>query len=206
MSQFSQLREEFIIYYREFRCEWAPQNPLRIWNLAVKSIYPEFRSRISPSELLAFIFTTLGFTGSDPIGLFDSFNPDLYSGSLSYEDHFVNFFGRKLRGNIRNFIWITNKKNRVENTAKFQPRPELGLLRKESRSTKEQSHLLLLRCFVHFLTEVEQLVIHLLYWEDLSTRKAGARLSFDHKKVQRVRDRTLERLRLLFKKMNFHEF
>jgi hypothetical protein len=75
------LYREFAHYYTTERCEWAPDNPERVFNLAFKTVYPRYRKRLTPEQFLAEVYGTLGFSSAQPDGLFQTFDPAKYTGA-----------------------------------------------------------------------------------------------------------------------------
>jgi hypothetical protein len=192
------LYEEFARYYVEERCEWAPANPRRVFNLAFERFYPGVQNRMSPEEFLGVVYQTLGFRGTDRDGLFQTFNPALYRGHRPLDDHFVSFFARKLKGKLGRAVGRTTDRERPGDPHTFRTDPGLGLVNHRDVSDRDREHLADLPAVLSFLDPRERAVVHLLYWDDLSTRKAATLLNIDHKTVARVRDGAVAKLRRLY--------
>src|SRR5262249_23061713 len=93
----SRLFREFAQFYLTEKCDWAPSNPRRVFNMAVEVLYKECRNKLSEEQVLAELYGVFGFAGADPPGLFQTFDPTRYRGRLRVEDHFINLFVRKLK-------------------------------------------------------------------------------------------------------------
>src|SRR5689334_19672496 len=91
------LYREFASFYEAERCPWAPENPKRAFNLAFKVIYPNVYDQFTEEEFLQLMYDTLGFPGSTPEGLFQTFDPKQYGGALPIETHFLNLFKQQLQ-------------------------------------------------------------------------------------------------------------
>jgi RNA polymerase sigma factor (sigma-70 family) len=65
----------------------------------------------------------------------------------------------------------------------------------ETRPASEQARLDALPAALAGLDPRERGVLHLVYWADLSARKAGALLGLDHKTVGRVHATAVRKLR-----------
>jgi RNA polymerase sigma factor (sigma-70 family) len=194
----SRLYGEFARFYEQQRCPWAPANPKRIFNLAFDKLYPRFYDRLSEEQFLSAVYATLGFPGSDPKGMFETFDPAKYRGSRGLDDHFVSLFARKLTGKLTRAVSRTTDRGRRGDPAKFRPDPALGLLDERVRPESEQACLDLLPAVLACLDARERAVIHLTYWGDLSARKVGELLGMDHKGVARVHDRAVGKLRRMY--------
>src|SRR5262249_25585806 len=97
----SRLYREFAEFYDEEWCRWAPDNPRRGFNLAFEKVYPKFSDRLTEEEFIAVMYSTLGFHGSKPPGLFETFDPGRYGCRLPLDDHFVNLFKARLEWRVR---------------------------------------------------------------------------------------------------------
>jgi RNA polymerase sigma factor (sigma-70 family) len=208
------LYDEFAAYYASERCRWAPNDPRRVFNLALKSIYPSYNRRLTAEQFLALIYDTLGVRQGRPRGLFQSFNPGKYKGRLSLQDHFVNLFMRRLKDRLKgNLSRNGTDQNRQADASEFQARPELGLYKVTRTSRWNRQRVESLPEALAFLLthdrEVEnavaealaglglqeEQVIRLTYWGGLSRRKIGRLLGLDHKTVARRYDDALWKLR-----------
>jgi RNA polymerase sigma factor (sigma-70 family) len=189
------LYREFEAFYREHRCAWSPPNPRRIFNLCFKTFYPAYRRRLTRAEFLAVMYDTLGVQEGEPRGLFQTFDPAKYKGKLPLDSHFVNLFKKKLWGKVFRRLRPPTDQGRPADPARFLPRPELGLWTAKMRSVLDRA----LQDAVHealdCLDEVEQAIIRLAYWCDLSARCIGRHLRLDHKTVGRKHERALQKLR-----------
>jgi hypothetical protein len=191
----SRLYREFAEFYTTERCRWAPTNPRRAFNLAFGSISSQFRDQLTMEQILAVMFETLGYRGAPRPGLFQTFEPAKYKGMRPLEEHFLSLFARKLKGKLTSLLRRTTDHGRKGDRTKFRPNPALGLLRQEVRPASEQDKLDSLLAILAVLDAREREVVHLLYWRDLSARKAGEWLGMNHKTVGRVHESALAKLR-----------
>lgn len=177
------LYPEFARYYTAERCAWAPENPRRLFNLAFDSIYPDYEDELSPEQCLGVVYDTLGVGRT---GLFRTFDPAEYHGTLPLEYHFANMFARRLRGNLKREVKRARRRKRLRDHSD------------QTRTAGEQFLLNLLPVFVGCLTARERVVIHLRYWWSMSSREVGARLRVDHKTAGRILANALRKLRRMF--------
>lgn len=186
---------EFAEYYLAQRCRWAPRTPDRVFFLAYKVVYPQYRRRMTRAEFLGVVYDTLGFRGAARKGLFQTFDLKEYKGALSAEDHFVNFFKQKLLGNLDLATRRTTDSGRPGDPNQFPHRPELGLVH-ESPPTPtddiDQDDL------IGVLSDRERDVIRLMYWGGLSARRVGLELGIDHKTVTAAHHEALFCLRRVY--------
>ncbi|AMV29380.1 RNA polymerase sigma factor SigB [Gemmata sp. SH-PL17] len=193
----NQLYREFALYYEAERCQWAPLNPKRVFELAFGTILREYEGRVTGEELLGLMYTTLGFPGAEPPGLFQKFDPRKYHGVLTPENHFVNLFGQTLRGRLDRAVARTTDNGRKGNRSKFRNTPALGLVCERVAVPSERAKLVVLPALLEFLDERERLVISLTYWGGHSSREVGDLLGMHHTTVLRVRDAAVAKLRYL---------
>ncbi len=191
----NRLYQEFAHYYMAERCQWAPTNPRRAFNLAFEIASRRNYRPLSEEHVLTVVYATLGFRGADRPGLFQTFDPAKYNGTLPLNDHFINLFARKFSGKLSKEMSRTTDRGRKGDAEKFQTTPGLGL-RNERTLPDRNRHLLddlpeVLNC----LNGRERGVIHLLYWEDLSARKIGALMGIDHKTVASVHQTAVSKMR-----------
>jgi RNA polymerase sigma factor (sigma-70 family) len=183
-------REEFSEYYnRELkrwiaedasRADWAPRNPNRLFNLALKTLYPEYRKKMSVWAFLAEIYKTLGFHSEERKGLFQKFDPCRYQGTLALADHFTNLFKKRLKANLDRAVRVKTDERRCKKPERYRG------LRCASRTRWQKWELEgVLLVMVAKLGDAERVIIWLRYWEGLSDRKIGQRLDIDHKTVRR---------------------
>jgi RNA polymerase sigma factor (sigma-70 family) len=189
---------EFAQFYTSERCPWAPANPRRAFNMAFRKVYPEFSDRLSREQTLAAAYETLGYRGAPRPGLFETFDPDKYTGTRPLEEHFLSLFARKLTGKLKALLRRTTDSGRSGDRGKFRPDPDLGLLREDVRVASEEERLMALPAVLACLSPRERAVVHLLYWGDLSAHKAGKLLELSHKTVCRAHRSALAKLRRLY--------
>ncbi len=193
------LDREFEHYYALHRCLWAPASPHRIFNLCFKHVFPAYRNRMSPEQLLATIYRTLGIPGDKPAGLFHSFDPEKYKGQLPLEAHFVNLFKWKLKGNLGRVLRRATDRSRRGDQEKFVARTEIGLQKVETRFSQHNVKAVeSLPEALSLLEGDERRVIQSTYWGGGSTRKIGLELRMDHKTVERRRDAALAKLQRFY--------
>ncbi len=189
------LHNEFARYYTAERCEWAPTNPRRAFNLAFEIASRRKYRPLSEEHVLTVVYATLGFRGADQPGLFQTFDPAMYNGTRHLSDHFINLFARKLSGKLSREMTRTTDRGRKGDVEKFQTTPGLGLLNERTQPDRNRHLLDDLPEVLSCLNGRERGVIHLLYWEDLSARKVGALLGMDHKTVASVHQTAVNKLR-----------
>src|SRR5213080_1787408 len=107
------LYREFASYYVQQRCPWAPTNPRRLFNLALKSMFRRFGKRITLWELVGEMYATLGVARGEPRGLFQDFDPSRYHGKLLLESHFANMFKQRLRARLRRACYPRSGRDRL---------------------------------------------------------------------------------------------
>jgi hypothetical protein len=144
-GEMARLYQEFASYYVQERAcwvaedpirdGWAPHNPRRLFNLAVK-VWRAYRKRLPLAQMLAAAYSVLGSgaagrdlpgMGTRPRpGLFRQFDPALYRGRRPLADHFANLFKTRLWANLRRSL-----RPRTDNGRKggeeFQAAPMLGI-------------------------------------------------------------------------------
>lgn len=193
----SRLYNEFAVFYSAHRCEHAPENPRRIFNLTFDTIYVKnYRRRMSEEEFLGVLYATLGFPGSEPPGLFETFDMRKYAGEKSAENHFLWFFARKLHGNIKSGF----RKSKV-NPARFVPHPKLSIHKGAATSETPANQQVRPQDVPELMAElspVEVAVMHLKCWRDLSDREVGKLLDLDNRAVCRVRSAVAKRIQQSF--------
>jgi hypothetical protein len=123
--------EEFCRYYvREWgrwvaedasRADWAPRNPKRLFNLALKKLYPDCRKKMSIWAFLAEIYKTLGFHFEERKGLFQQFDPCRYQGTLALADHFTNLFKKRLKANLDRALKAKTDRRRANASKSISP-------------------------------------------------------------------------------------
>jgi RNA polymerase sigma factor (sigma-70 family) len=192
------LYEEFQGFYTRHRCRWAPANPRRIFNLCFRSLYPQFNRRITPYGLMAVVYEVLGVRRAEPRGLFQTFDPAKYKGSLPLEDHFVNLFTKRLRGKLSKACVPASDSGREADPARFRARPEIGLHKEGGMADRDRELVESVPEALACLEKQERLVIHLNYWVDLSGRQIAAVLGIDHKTVRGRHDRAIRKLRRFY--------
>ena len=195
--------EEFSEYYiqewgrwvaeDESRADWAPRNPKRLFNLALKKLYPDCCKKMSIWAFLSEIYKTLGVHAGKPEGLFQAFDPARYHGKLPLASHFVNLFKGRLRANLHRALKAKTNERKCK-------KPEVyRAFGSNSRSPGQKWELTgLLHEMVARLGESERAIIRLRYWEGLSDRGIGRQLVIDHKKVKRRHDSAINKLRSFF--------
>ena len=183
----NRLYDEFAHYYEMERCEWAPENPRRVFNLAFDIVYPRFWDGLTEEEFLTEVYDTLGFSGSIPRGLFHTFDPKKYSGPLPLPDHFVNLFRAKLEGRLRDRRRKLNKRRR----RKYKPgsvTPEAERRLKwvwgSSYDRVGQERMAALAEGLSTLTPSQFRVVHMTYWGRYSHREVALELGLDRKTVR----------------------
>jgi RNA polymerase sigma factor (sigma-70 family) len=188
------LFNEFAAYYSRYRCSWSPYNPRRLFSFVIKSLYPYYRRRLGLYEFISVVYQTLGFPGSEPAGLFKTFDRKKYRGDRPIDSHFINFFKTKLRGNLGRFLKRDKGKKRGVDPVVVQPRPWLVLQRASDRPRRETYDVL---GALDSLDEQERQIIRLTFWEGYSDRKIAEVVRVDHKTVKAWRERILAKLRVL---------
>lgn len=197
--------QEFAAYYARERCRWAPENPLRVYNLAIRTLWPEVRDRMTLDHFMATVYATLGFRRTKPDhgkpkippGLFHDFDPDKYHGTLPPEDHFVNLFKKRLWGKLGRELRPRTDKRKKGDRFGFVARPHLGLRRgrETPRSRHEQERLDLIPEALATLDPQEQQLVRLVYWDDRSKCEAAVDLKVNRRTVTRRHDEALRKLR-----------
>lgn len=194
------LYEEFARFYAAERCPWAPLNPKRVFNLAFTVVYPRFRDHFTPEQFLAEMYDVLGFRGADSGGLFATFDPAKYHGSLPLQNHFVNRFRATLEWRLVDHIRAEAKWLR-----RFRPSEltsegeEEGLARaKSSDNAWMEAALLDLPDGLSLLKPAEVAVIRQMYWRGLSQRETAVHLGLDRGTVHRRHESALESLRAFY--------
>lgn len=188
-SLLDQLYREFAAYYEAERCVWAPANPRRAFNLAVKTLYEPNREKVSLFQFIGLVYETLGFAAGGT-GLFREFDPDKYHGRLPLEKHFLNLFRARLEGKLVNAL----RRGELLVAAR-QKRGKVGLPQRSFRQRQlDQEVAEALTC----LSDLEARVIRLRYWDDASYREIGQELGMDHKTAGRRLDQALDKLRRQF--------
>jgi len=193
----NRLYAEFERYYVGARCRWAPANPRRLFNLAFKRVYPAYREKMSRWQFLAAIYRTLGVRDNEELpGLFQTFDPRKYKGPLPLEDHFVNFFKKKLVGNLTLAMKRVTDNGRRGDREKFIARPEIGLLTEQTRFSRHDIEAVeaLPEALAHLESE-ERVVIQLTYWAGDSNRSIGRCLGLNHKTVAARHRSAMSKLR-----------
>jgi hypothetical protein len=188
--------DEFANYYEQQRCQWAPPDPRRAFLLAFEGIYPAYRRRVPPEQLLALVYDTLGVRRGKPRGLFQTFDPNRYAKkSLPLEEHFLNSFAVRLKGRVKNHLRREAGRGRLCDPTKLHRRADLKLVGTAQRTPAERELLADLPVALERLEGEEHLVVHLSYWDDLSAREIGLALRKDHKTVGQLREAALGKLR-----------
>jgi hypothetical protein len=182
------LYEEFARYYMEERCRWAPTNPKRVFNLAFEVVYPDFHGRLTPEEFLAEMYAVLGFRGSQPEGLFQTFDPTKYTCSLPLQNHFVNLFRARLRWRLLDQFRRLAKWRQKLNPAELTHEAEERRLERVADLPEGLS----------LLSSVEFAVVHMTYWGRYSHREVAVELGMDRETVRRRHDSALLRLRAFY--------
>jgi RNA polymerase sigma factor (sigma-70 family) len=184
-----------------------------VLKLAITRVYQRrFEQYMGPAEFMACVYATLGVRQGNPRGLFQTFDPTKYNGSLPLEKHFLNVFMKRLRARLHRSRHPRTDNGRNDPDQKFVARPELGLFRQQGRHGTYRSLedlpdrawpprglqrlLETLPEALSTLTPWEREVIEWAYSSSrLSTRKIGSYLGIDHKTVKRRHDKALEKLR-----------
>jgi RNA polymerase sigma factor (sigma-70 family) len=166
---------------------------MRLFNLALETLYPHCRKRMTLWAFLSEMYKTLGLHSGKPKGLFQDFDPNRYKGTLTLASHFTNLFKGRLRANIQRALASKDDERRCESPEKYRGH------RYTSRpaSLKWELESTLPEMFAR-LGESERTIIRLRYWEGQSNRQIGERLGIDHKTVRRRHDAAVERLREFF--------
>jgi RNA polymerase sigma factor (sigma-70 family) len=179
------LAHEFDCYYVEYRCRWAPTSPRPIFNLCFNWVFLAYRKRMSPEEFMSVIYETLE-------SLFQTFDPDKYTGRLPLDKHFVIFFKRKLQGKLSHSLKKISSRGHCAQPEEF---PDIMPLEDETRSSE---HVESLPEGLTQLDQEERHVIERKFWDGYSFRKIGRELDRDHKTVIRRYDSALAKLRDFF--------
>lgn len=195
---------EFAEFYRRERCRWAPVNPCRAFNLAFRTLYPYYRRFMTPEQFMSEVYATLGTATGSPRGLFQTFSPSKYHGRLAVEDHFLNFFKRKLWGKLHRSLKVPSDRGRRGDKMKFRGPKQarhsshrLDLLEPEQPC---RHHLALVESLVEavsLLERLEQDIVRLVYESGLSDRSIAAELRIDRGTVGRKHRKALAKLRHL---------
>jgi hypothetical protein len=160
-SQMQRLYREFQEFYARERAAWvaeaperepwAPRNPRRLFNLAVKGPYRAYRKRMTPWQLLSAMYAVLGRGSAGPDwpgfgaqsrprpGLFRGFNPAKYHGELPLEDHFANLFKARLWGSLLRSLAPRTDNGRQDPEGRFRGAPEYGLVRQGGQSRTREA-------------------------------------------------------------------
>ncbi len=197
----SPLYREFAAYYAAERCRWAPDNPRRLFNLAFKKVYPRFCDRLTEEEFVETMYTTLGFPGSRPRGLFRTFDPAKCHDRLPLADHFANRFKAQLAYRVRDRLRREAKRRRRRvRRKKLTPGAERRL-RRDGGSPYDRVE----REWVDALPEAlgrlapdESVVVRMTYWERYSLREVAVVLGLDRGTVRRRHDAAIAVLRAFY--------
>jgi hypothetical protein len=180
---------EFSRYYmaERCRCPWAPVNPRRVFNLAFDVVYPRFSELMSEEEFLGAVYEVLGFPGSRPRGLFDTFAPSKYHGTLPLQDHFVNLFKLKLEWRVKDWLRQRDRESRP-------------LMRNEgSRYDRiHQERVDALQEGLGLLSQDEATIVWLEYWGRYSHRELAVELKLDRETIRRRHGMAIGKLREYF--------
>ncbi len=194
----SRLYGEFARFYTSERCQWAPTNPERVFNVAFGKTFREYRGNLSDEQVLAALYAALGYRGAGRPGLFQTFDPTKYAGTRPLDAHFVSLFARKLRGKLDLLQRRTTDCGRVADPTRFRSNPALGLVSENEMTSPEPGPADDLPAVLGCLDARERGVIHLMYWSNLSARKVGTLLGLDHKTVTKVHDTAVRKLRRVY--------
>lgn len=194
------LYEEFARYYTTERCPWAPENPRRVFNLAFEVIYPRWCDVLTEEEFLRAIYDILGFRGSKPQGLFETFDANQYGGPLPLPDHFVNLFRVKLEGRVLDECRrATRLRRRKYKPGTLTPNGERRLKRLDNPLTgADQERVDALAEALAVLPPVELAVVHMTYWGRYSRQEVADQLDLDRDTVRRRHESALARLRVFY--------
>src|SRR5262249_17041555 len=134
-GRWSRLSEEFAEFYASERkdCPWAPANPRRAFNLAVKTLWSRYRKVLTAPEFLSVIYLTLGVREGQPRGLFQTFAPAKYTGGLPLEKHFLNLFKSKLLGRLHREVKPRRRRPRPGDPWTFRNQPAPALVHPDER-------------------------------------------------------------------------
>jgi RNA polymerase sigma factor (sigma-70 family) len=159
-------------------------------------LYPTYRKRVTPQQLLGLIYETLGVHLGQPRGLFQVFDPRKYNGKLPLVEHFANLFMHRLRGRVRNAINPARTgRGRPCDVWKFRAQPELSLFQMERPSRWDRELVESVPEALDCLGSQERMVIRLTYWGNLSNRKIAIRLRMDHETVARRHKSALRKMK-----------
>ncbi|QDU20597.1 sigma-70 family RNA polymerase sigma factor [Urbifossiella limnaea] len=195
------LYREFADYYSAERCRWAPPNPLRLFNLAFKTVYPRFRDRLTEEEFVEAMYTTLGFPGSRPRGLFRTFDPAKCHDRLPLGGHFANLFKAQLEYRVLDRLRREAKRRRRRvRREELTPGAERRL-RRDGGSPYDRVE----REWVDALPEAlgrlapdEFVVVRMTYWERYSLREVAVALGLDRGTVRRRHNAAIAMLRAFY--------
>lgn len=209
ITENERLYVEFASYYEEQRRRWknsrhAPENPRQIFNL-IKYIGDEFDGEFSLNELIGFAYQVLGFPrrkhddrpNQRPPGrgLFEAFDPDVYHGQLTYEEHFVRMFNKRMRSRLTQALDGRTDNGRHGDHDTFKADPRLGIHRESGRSEREQQRIQDVRDAMDCLTDKERMVIDFRYRYDYSDSFAAELLRIDRRTVKTLHDGAIRKLR-----------
>jgi DNA-directed RNA polymerase specialized sigma24 family protein len=219
LKQLRRAYKEFSTFYLRQRCRWAPANPWRVFRMSTKRLYlPSFGKFMTVWEFLSCVYLTLGVREGQPRGLFQDFDPALYTnGRKSLQKHFLNVFMKRLKARLKRSLRPRTDKGREDPHKKFLARPELGLIRQEARGTRADNFgdvkkslsdrtcppkelhkdVETVREALETLPRLYRAVVEMTFWprKRPSDRKIAAALGIDHKTVRKRRDRAILELR-----------
>jgi RNA polymerase sigma factor (sigma-70 family) len=210
---------EFRQYYVRERCRWAPENPRRPFQLAIKRLYlVRYRKWMSLWQFMAGVYDTLRGSGKGR-GLFTTFDPTKYSGTRPLEKHLLNCFTKRLRAVLRRSLHPRSDNGRKGLRGKFRVYRAHGLRREPTTGARARGFAARrdleklpdrewpargLNQFADTVTdaldslnEPERNVVELAYCsgDKLSARRIGEALGIDHKTVVRRLATAIRRLR-----------
>jgi RNA polymerase sigma factor (sigma-70 family) len=155
--------------------------------LAFEVVYPNFRDQLTEEEFLGLVYDTLGFPGSQPRGLFETFDPTRYSGSLPLNDHFINLFKLKLDWRLKDWLRQSDRESRP--------------LRRDDGSRYDridQERVEALQEGMGLLTQGERKVVYMKYWGRCSQQEVAVELKLDRETIRRRHGMAIGKLREFF--------
>jgi hypothetical protein len=213
------LEDEFQQYYESERCSYAPEDHRRVFGLA-HHVFQEFHERLDHPVLMAAIYGVLGYRrpGGRKSGLFFDFDPLLYHGRRSLEEHFLSMFSARLKSRLS---YLGRSTNRIRHQADGplwregrgegetrRPYHEFafasrGVCRGLPDHDAEWSFRLrqLLPLAINTLNEDHRELIRWIYWNGESYSKVARRLMVSHHTVVLQHGKALGELRAFYRQV-----